>query len=86
MKIKDLLQAITALGLDGETEIVVSTTKGAFAGIELEVCDYECEDGDVIKGPDPSGWGGPEHEPRPLPKIVLCIDIINSNRREPVTF
>ena len=85
--IRDLLTAIEALGMDPDTEVVIATSvEGAFNEFELEVCDYEHESGCVIQGPDAGGWGGPEHDPRPLPKPVLSLSIMGSDKRRAITF
>ena len=85
--IRELLTTIKTLDLDPDTEVVISTsTEGSFNEFELEVCDYEHDTGDVIQGPDTGGWGGPDHDPRPLPKPVLALHTYNSKNRKPITF
>lgn len=84
MKLKDLLAAIKSLGLDPETEVVISTgTEGCFDKFDLEVCDHEHDDGGVIPGPDSGGW---ENDPRPLPASILSLDVIDQEERKPITF
>lgn len=87
MTIQELIAAITALGLDPDTQVVLTDpTVGSQIGFKLEVCHYEYPEGDVGVDPDPGGWGGPEHDPRPLPKPVLSISTYESERRKPITF
>ncbi|MFN3188604.1 MAG: hypothetical protein ACK42D_03655 [Candidatus Paceibacteria bacterium] len=87
MTIEELIKAIEALGLDPNTEVVLSnSTEGSFSDFELEVCDHEHEGGDVIKGSDPGGWGGPDHDPRPLPTPVLSLHTHCSSPRKAITF
>ena len=85
--VRELIEAIEALGLDPDTEVVIATSiEGSFCEFELEICDHEHESGDVIQGPDAGGWGGPDHDPRPLPKPVLALQTYSSEKRKPITF
>jgi hypothetical protein len=85
MQLKEFLTTILELGLDPDTEIVISTDTGTHDHISIEVCTYEHSTGDVIDGPDCGGWGGPEFDPRPLPQPVLSLTILGK-QRAPVTF
>ena len=85
MHLRELLAAIESMGLDLDTEVVISTPTACYTEFELELCDHEHENGGVINGPDP-GWGGPEHDPRPLTQPVLSIDVMRSEVRGPTMF
>jgi hypothetical protein len=85
--IRELLASIEALGLDPETELVIShPISGCYTEFEVVICDYEHEGGSVISGPDSGGWGGRAHDPRPLPRPVISLDLISSEYRKPITF
>lgn len=87
MLLRELLAAIEALGLTPDTEVVLQTPRdGCYNNFELVLCDYEHEEGGVINGPDDGNWGGPEHNPRPLPHPILSLEALCLENRTPIMF
>lgn len=86
MRLGDLISTLVSMEQNLDIEVVISTTTATYVEFDFELCDYEHETGDVIKGPDPGGWGGPEFDPRPLPKPVLSINVMDSEKRKVVMF
>lgn|GEM_PF-6929738 len=84
MKLSQLLAELVKLELDPEMEVGFQNEEGVFIEFEVLIGTHEHEDGGIIDGPDPNGWG--DKAPRELPQSILLLCALRFDKRKPQMF
>jgi len=84
MKLNQLLAELMKLKLDPEMEVGFQVDGAVFTEFDVLIGTHEHDDGGIINGPDPDGWG--DKAPRELHDPILTLCSLGFDKRKPQMF